>query len=203
MGTYIPDTSVIIDGRITELIKRGELEKPRIIVPNAVVSELENQANTGKETGFSGLSELQNLRLLKDEGKIELEFSEEEVDLQTIQLGMVDSLIRKTALAYKATLITSDRDQAEVSRAKGVPVMFMEQKLVKKKLFFMDYFDRETLSVHLKEWVEPMAKKGTPGNWRLQKLSGKKLTRKELEEVSKLGVRWNIILVNLSHVEVV
>jgi ATPase len=185
MGIYLPDTSVIIDGRITELIKSGELEKPKVIVPNAVVSELENQANKGKETGFSGLSELKDLGNLRDDGKIELEFSEEDVDLETVQLRTVDSIIRKAAMKLKATLITSDRVQAEVSRAQGVPVMFLEQKFVKKKLAFVEYFDQETLSVHLKEGVEPMAKKGTPGNWGLEKLSRNKLKRKELEELSK------------------
>jgi len=41
---YVPDTSVLIDGRITKLIDDGELRGATIIIPEAVVSELEAQA---------------------------------------------------------------------------------------------------------------------------------------------------------------
>jgi len=62
----VPDTSVIIDGRISHLINTGEIEtgeynKAEIIVPEAAVAELESQANQGREIGFSGLTELQKL----------------------------------------------------------------------------------------------------------------------------------------------
>ena len=54
----VPDTSVLIDGRITSMIKAGEYKGATIIVPEAVVAELEAQANNGREIGFSGLNEL-------------------------------------------------------------------------------------------------------------------------------------------------
>ena len=55
----VPDTSVLIDGRITSMIKAGEYKGATIIVPEAVIAELEAQANNGREIGFSGLNELQ------------------------------------------------------------------------------------------------------------------------------------------------
>ena len=66
----VPDTSVVIDGRITSLIKTGEYTDATIIIPEAVVAELEAQANQGREIGFSGLTELQALCKLADEGVI-------------------------------------------------------------------------------------------------------------------------------------
>ena len=53
----VPDTSVLIDGRITSMIKAGEYKGATIIVPEAVIAELEAQANNGREIGFSGLNE--------------------------------------------------------------------------------------------------------------------------------------------------
>ncbi|HJJ54610.1 MAG TPA: hypothetical protein O0X50_00825, partial [Methanocorpusculum sp.] len=57
----VPDTSVVIDGRVTALIEKGEYVGATIIIPEAVFAELEAQANQGREIGFSGLSELQKL----------------------------------------------------------------------------------------------------------------------------------------------
>ncbi|MFW5904461.1 MAG: hypothetical protein ACOCTK_03235 [Candidatus Saliniplasma sp.] len=58
----IPDTSVIIDGRVTELVDSGELNGCEIIIHEAVLGELEYQANRGQETGMSGLEEAKKLR---------------------------------------------------------------------------------------------------------------------------------------------
>lgn len=54
---YVLDTSVIIDGRVSQMIEKGEL-KGTIIIPEAVVAELEAQANFGKITGLQGLEEI-------------------------------------------------------------------------------------------------------------------------------------------------
>lgn len=66
----IPDTSVIIDGRLSSRIKSGEFGSAEVIIPEAVVSELEAQANKGREIGFKGLEELSELRKLADRGGI-------------------------------------------------------------------------------------------------------------------------------------
>ena len=56
------DTSVIIGGRITSLIDAGEYKDSTIIVPEAVVAEIESQANRHRESGYDGLEELGRLR---------------------------------------------------------------------------------------------------------------------------------------------
>ena len=73
----VPDTSVVIDGRITSMIREGEYNGSTIIIPEAVVAELESQANQGREIGFSGLIELQQLSDMAGEGIIELQYIDE------------------------------------------------------------------------------------------------------------------------------
>ena len=57
---YVVDTSIVIEKMVSKLIKNKEI-KGTIIVPNAVVAELEAQANRGQEIGLLGLEELQEL----------------------------------------------------------------------------------------------------------------------------------------------
>jgi len=49
------DTSVIIDGRMTAKLKAGEYNDATVFIAEALVAELEAQANKGKETGFKDL----------------------------------------------------------------------------------------------------------------------------------------------------
>ncbi len=50
----VPDTSVVIDGRVSATIDDGQFEGAMISVPEAVVAELEAQANDGIESGWDG-----------------------------------------------------------------------------------------------------------------------------------------------------
>jgi ATPase len=47
------------------------------------------------------------------------------------------------------------------------------------------FFDKDTMSVHLREEVNPSAKKGTPGNWKFVELSKKPLTQEEVKEIAE------------------
>jgi ATPase len=88
------------------------------------------------------------------------------------------------ALEENATLYTADKVQSMVAEAKGVNVKLFER--VEEKHFSLEkFFDQETMSVHLKENVEPFAKKGTPGNTRLVKISEKPLSTEEVEKIAK------------------
>ncbi len=176
---YVPDTSVIIDGRISKLISKGKLRGCKIIVPEAVVSELENQALRGKEIGYAGLDELKKLKKYSDEKVIELEFYGKRPKKE--EYKDIDDIIRNVAKELNATLITSDRLQAHIARSKGIKVKLIIPK--KKKLSILKYFDEETMSVHLKENVVPLAKKGTPGNFKLVKLDDKPLSRNKIKKI--------------------
>ena len=184
--TYVPDTSVIIEGAVSKLIEKGKI-KGKIIIHKAVISELENQANQGKAIGFAGLDEIKRLRELASKGLIELEIAGEKprvYEIKYAKLGAIDALIRELAWELEATLITSDRVQAEVAKALGINVIYIEPKK-EEKIRLEEFFDKNTMSIHLKEGVPPIAKKGKPGSWRIVSLRDKPLTRDEIESLAK------------------
>ena len=183
----VPDTSVIIDGRITAKLKAGEFRSARVIVPEALVSELEAQANRGKETGFKGLEELKELSDMAKRGEITLEFMGKRPSLEQIKLasgGEIDAMIRSIAVDNNAIFITSDRVQSEVARAKGLNVEYLTPLTEDlKALSIEDYFTDDTLSVHLKANVPPSAKKGNVGKQRLVKIREDASTEEELHTI--------------------
>jgi ATPase len=185
----VPDTSVIVDGRITKIVQEDEFKGCEVVIPEAVVSELENQANRGRETGFNGLEELKNLQDLYNEGIIDLIYIGKRPTLEQISLakgGEIDAMIRDTAQKTESTLITSDRVQMEVAKAQGLEVIYLRQEMVGyTELEIAKFFDDETMSVHLKEDVVPMAKKGTPGNIKLVKIGSRPLAYQEIESMAK------------------
>ncbi|AEG18752.1 PINc/VapC family ATPase [Methanobacterium paludis] len=185
----VPDTSVIVDGRITGIVQVKEYKGCEVIIPEAVISELENQANKGRETGFNGLEELKELQKLCKEGKLSLTFVGRRPTLEEISLakgGEIDAMIRNTAGKYHATLITSDRVQKEVAEAQGLDAIYLKQEMVVyTDLEIGKFFDKSTMSIHLKENVVPMAKKGTPGNIKLVKIGSKRLKRIEIEKMAR------------------
>jgi len=185
----VPDTSVIVDGRITDIVQEEEFKGSEVIIPEAVVSELEYQANRGRETGFNGLEELKNLQSLSKEDVISLSFVGRRPTIDEIALakgGEIDAMIRSTAREHDALLITSDRVQAEVARAQGLDVVYIKPEVLEyDKLEISKYFDEDTMSVHLKENVVPMAKKGKPGNIKLAKIGAKPLKRSEIRRMAR------------------
>ena len=62
----LPDTSAVIDGRVSERVEGGF--DGTVYVAEAVVGELEAQANDGRESGWDGLEELQRVADYADEG---------------------------------------------------------------------------------------------------------------------------------------
>jgi len=189
--SYVTDTSVIIEKAVSKLIKENEING-RIIIPRAVIAELEHQANLGKEIGYLGLEEIQELQKLKKESKIELDFLGQRptpIQIKYAKLGgEVDALIRDIAYNEGATLITADRIQSETAKALGLEVKFIELKIDYKKIGLEKFFDNETMSVHLKEDCIPKAKKGKPGDWSLVEVGDKKLNQKEISDLAKEAV---------------
>ncbi|MDK2974758.1 MAG: ATPase [Methanofollis sp.] len=185
----VPDTSVVIDGRITSMIKTGEYTGSTIIIPEAVVAELEAQANQGREIGFSGLTELQNLSRMAAEETVELRFVGERPSLDQVKLasgGEIDALIRNVALEYDATFITSDIVQSEVAKAKGLDVIYLKPQIGESTPLAIDgFFDENTIAVHLKERVPPVAKKGAMNDLHLVRLRDAPITEYELRTMAQ------------------
>lgn len=185
----VPDTSVIIEGKITEMVKKNEVKGLKeIIIPRCVLDELQAQASMKRETGYLGLEELKVIRRLCEEKKIDLRFTGERPTLEEIKLakgGRLDAIIRDVAKDERATLITGDYAQALTGEAEGVKVEYLPPEVEEKGPGFEKYFTEDTMSVHLKEDVVPMAKKGKPGSFKLEKIGKEKLTKEELDEMIK------------------
>jgi ATPase len=188
----VPDTSVIIDGRLSSRIKSGEFRGVEVIIPEAVVSELEAQANKGREIGFKGLEELSELRRLADRGEIKLKFSGIQPTFEEIRLskeGRVDALIRSTAIEVGGLFLSEDRVQSLIAKAKGLDVEYMNPKVMDPSEFetlkIEHFFTDDTMSVHLKNGVSPMAKKGPVRDVRYLRIREEPVTSSELSSISK------------------
>jgi len=185
----VPDTSVVIDGRISQKVKEGEYRGSKILIPEAVVAELEAQANRGLEIGQKGLEELNQLNQFEQEGLIELDFVGERPNLEQVQLakgGEIDALIRSTAEDFDALFVTGDRLQADFGRARGLEVEYIHPPSAEFiPLHIESFFTDDTMSVHLKNKVSPMGKRGSIGDVRFEKIRDEPCSYGELHQMSR------------------
>lgn len=184
---YVVDTSVLIDGRISQMLESGELAGT-IIIPEPALAELEAQANAGKMTGLQGLEEVRRIREIAEKKGFDVLFLGERPSLEQIRLarsGEIDNMIRKIAEEEDAVLITSDRVQYYVAVAKGIKAMFLTQERIKpEETKIMQFFTPDTASVHLREGVPPFAKRGKIGQLELVKIRDEPVTLEELQQIA-------------------
>lgn len=196
---FVLDTSIIIDGEVTRMLEAGDVigEGSEIIIPLAVLDELQSQASTNKEHGFVGLGEIKKMRELSAKKNVGIRFVGQRPDLDDIRLakhGRIDAIIKDVAMSEGATLLTADYVQALVAEAQGIKSQHFRAPTKTTGLEFEGFFDEETMSVHLKEGVEPMAKRGRPGTFKLVQIGKEKSTYaqltkiiKEVSEASRVG----------------
>jgi ATPase len=184
---FVLDTSVIIDGKVPEIINDKIESNSQIIIPIAVLDELQAQASTNKSHGIEGLLEIKKIRDLCKARKISLEFSGTRPTIEEIRLakhGRIDAIIKDVALENEATLITCDYVQHLVSEAHGIKSIHISSSKEDSNLQFEKYFDNDTMSIHLKEGTCPFAKKGVPGNLKLIRLEENRLSAGEIFEIT-------------------
>ena len=187
MEKIVVDTSIIIDGEITKLIESGSLKNCEIIIPVAVLDELQSQASQSKEYGFVGLGEIKKIRELCEKNNITLSFEGQRPSMDDIKLashGRIDAIIKDIAKKNGATFYTADYVQALVAQAEGVKTNYSKPDVKTTGLEFERFFDPQTMSIHLKEGTKPMAKRGKPGAFTLIELEDKILTRDYLSDIT-------------------
>ena len=117
----ILDTSVIIDGRIVEIMKTGFLEGP-IVIPEFVLVELRHIADSSdalkRTRGRRGLDILNKIQ--EDYG-IEIYNTDSEKALK--EIPEVDVKLLKLAQIMKGKVVTNDFNLNKVAGIKGVPVL--------------------------------------------------------------------------------
>src|SRR5215204_1674511 len=169
------------------MIEGGQIDNgSEIIIPLAVLDELQSQASSNKEYGFVGLNEIKKIRDQSSMKDISLRFLGERPNIDDIRLakrGRIDAIIKDVALHEDAKLIRADYVQALVAEVQGVKSLHIGNVTKTTNLEFEKFFTEDTMSVHLKEGVSPWAKRGKPGDFQLIKLDEKKSTYLELTNI--------------------
>ncbi|PSQ29399.1 ATPase [Halobacteriales archaeon QS_9_68_17] len=185
----VPDTSVVIDGRVSEGVESGDFEGATIQVPEAVVAELEAQANDGIESGWDGLSELQRLADLADDGEVDLEYvgtRPDAVERGHASEGEIDALIRELAAEHDATFVTSDVVQSEVAQAKGLDVEYITPRTRDVGTLSIEgMVDDRTMSLHLRSGAVPMAKRGEIGDMHFEQVGDEPTSEERMKEYAQ------------------
>ena len=186
----IPDTSIIIEGILSKRIGKKELKPKNIIIHEAVIAELEAQANRGRETGHLGLEEIKRLRGMSKKKKFSIEFKGHrpgEFEIKRARTGEIDSVIRELAKEENGTLITADRVQALVAESKGIDTILYEfpEEEINDQVVLAKYFDKQTMSIHLKAECIPRAKKGRPGDWEYVEIRKTPMKDDEVSDLAK------------------
>lgn len=202
MSKIVIDTSVIISGQITKQIESNIIHDVELIIPVAVLDELQSQASQKKEQGFTGLNEIKKIQTISKEHGILIKIEGTRPSFDDVRLsdrGRIDAIIKDIAKQQNATLYTADQVQSLLAEAEGIQVNFQKSEIKQNNLEFLRFFDSETMSVHLKEGRKPMAKRGQPGSFALQEIEDKPLTRdylkvitSEILDVAKLNNKTNI-----------
>lgn len=113
------DTSVIIDGRIVDIIELGFVEGP-IIVPSFVLSELQGIADSSngmsRAKGRKGLDALKELR---EDSRYKIRIVEKTYG----DLTEVDTMLLRMAKEMKGVVVTNDYNLNKVAEVQGITVL--------------------------------------------------------------------------------
>ena len=117
----ILDTSVIIDGRILEIIKTGFMEGP-IVIPEFVLVELRHIADSSDSLKrVRGRRGLDILNKIQEEYGIEIYNTDSEKSLR--EIPEVDVKLLKLAQIIKGKVVTNDFNLNKVAAIQDVPVL--------------------------------------------------------------------------------
>lgn len=114
------DTSVLIDGRLKEIIDAGFIEGS-LIVPRFVLKELQHIADSSdvlrRTKGRRGLDILKSLQEKKTNATVEI------IDDDPINAGDVDNKLMVLARQFKAKILTTDYNLNKVAQIEGIAVL--------------------------------------------------------------------------------
>ncbi len=183
------------------MLQTGKMlvENSEIIIPRAVLDELQAQASTNRDQGLVGLQEIHEIRDVCNKKGIKINFSGERPDYDDILLakhGRIDSIINELAFKENAILITGDYVQHLAALAQGIDSIFIKYNNKITHFKFEKFFSDKTMSIHLKEGVYPYAKIGSPGKFELKRLDEKIITNEYLKEIIKEIYEYNPLNTN-------
>lgn len=192
----VADPVLISNGLLSKSIESKELKINSLIIHDSLLNWFYSESQKEKSIGLIGIDELSKLKNLM---KANLKFSG-----RPLKTGFLSEIsLESIRLAYEETavFITTDKESLKAAKAMGVECLFLENHPFETPLKIESFFDSATMSVHLKENVEPYAKKGMPGNWKFTQLRKDKMLQSELKEISSEIIespksRWNSFIEN-------
>ncbi len=173
---YVPDTSVIVDGTLRRLVVDGKL-RGKIVFLREIIDRFTELAREGRSSGMLGLEELRLIRAACET---------REIPVDVVRGGgrdNPDTLVLRYAQEVSGKLITSSRIQALAAESMGISVIYIPPSRTGISMLER-FFDKSTMSVHLKEGAKPVAKKGYPGHWVLEDLGETPLSKDEIESIT-------------------
>ncbi|MCA9993009.1 MAG: PIN domain-containing protein [Pseudomonadales bacterium] len=113
------DTSVIIDGRITDISRTGFIRSV-LVVPNFVLNELQHIADSADTLRRNrGRRGLEVLRILQQEAPIPIQIT----DMDVSEVREVDSKLVALARELRCPIMTNDYNLNRVAELQGVGVL--------------------------------------------------------------------------------
>jgi len=178
MKRYIVSPDVIRKGILHKYIIEGDISD-EILVPWSVLTYLDRTTVGDDIAREKFLKEVNRLKKASESGIIKLTYIgpsrlEEDVDIYQ----HIFELSRK----YNATILISDTVKAKFYQAVGADVKVLSTSIHKPPRI-TEFFNEDTMSVHLKEAVQPKAKKGRPGRWIYVDLDNEPLSREDMQEI--------------------
>ncbi len=122
---YVLDTSVVIDGRIADIIETGVIDN-QLIMPRFVLAELQGIADSGdkmrRSRGRRGLDILNRLR-----GNSKIDFKVYDRELPEMEGQPVDMKLLLLARHLDGKVVTGDFNLNKVSKLHNVPVINLNE----------------------------------------------------------------------------
>ncbi|MEM1520140.1 MAG: PINc/VapC family ATPase [Candidatus Korarchaeum sp.] len=174
-SVYVLSSDVLMRSLIRYEPGRSLIRGAQLIIPEEVLSKIEEEASKGDRFSVGALGEIIWLQDKQEEGYVK------EVRVEEHKSKGIDALC-EIAKRYSAKILTGDRITTLSLRARGFDVHYIGPEMNGLRIY--DLFDDETMSVHLKEGAPPMAKKGRPGNFTLVKLSERRLEEFEVRTIA-------------------
>lgn len=142
---FVLDTSVIIDGRIADLLEKTKIFDSTLVIPRFVITEIQgiaDGADKAKRTrGRRGLDILQRLRNNSD---VDIQIFDR--DLPEFEGRDVDGKLVALAKHLDGRLVTNDYNLSKIARFEGVPVINLNDLANALKPI---YLPGETLQVRI------------------------------------------------------
>ncbi len=121
--TKILDTSVIIDGRIADIVETGFLGGV-LVIPEFVLQELQHIADSPDPTRrVRGRRGLDVIKRLQQEKLIEVRIDRQDFE----NLNEVDAKLVSLALSLNAKIVTNDYNLSKVAEVQGIRVLNINQ----------------------------------------------------------------------------